>query len=109
MASFGTAESECLISWPDWTHQGHLFFSTSRQVLERVSSLVVEKMSRDSYWLGIDDRDKDGEWVDRYAYLNHSRTTSSGMRDRRNLLNDIGLGLGLVYVQNRGENVLHTF
>ena len=68
--SFGTAESECLLDYPNWMHQGHLFFSTSRKVLDKVAELVKAKstlagQTQQEYWLGIDDRDKDGKWVDR--------------------------------------------
>ena len=68
--SFGTAESECLLDYPNWMHQGHMFFSTSRKVLDKVAELVKAKstaagQTQQEYWLGIDDRDKDGKWVDR--------------------------------------------
>ena len=49
-----------------------MFFSTSRKVLDKVAELVKAKSSdtgqtQEEYWLGIDDRDKDGKWVDRWV------------------------------------------
>ena len=58
LATFGTAESECLMSWPDWPHPGRLFFSQSRQVVQRVTQLVKDSdlPKKDVFWLGVDDR-----------------------------------------------------
>ena len=38
-STFGTAESECLISWPDWPHAGQIFFTTKRQAIETGMSI----------------------------------------------------------------------
>ena len=40
-----------------------MFFSTSRLDLEYVSSLVGDLSHGESYWIGIDDRDKNGTWT----------------------------------------------
>ena len=60
--TFAEAEADCLPKTKavaDTSHRSQLFFSDNLFELDYVSSLL----EGDSYWLGIDDRDKNGTWI----------------------------------------------
>ena len=62
MVTFSEAEVKCLPE-SSWPHRSQLFFSDSPFELDYVSSLINEKYAGEAYWIGIDDRDKNGTWT----------------------------------------------
>ena len=55
-------------------HRSQIFFSEYHHDLDYVFSLIVDAYPGQSYWLGIDDRDNDGEWI---TSTNRNYSTSS--------------------------------
>ena len=61
-ATFAEAETNCL-PHSSWPHRSQLFFSTQPRDLDYILSLVDDAYTGESFWVGIDDRDDDAQWI----------------------------------------------